>query len=297
MYDTIIIGGGISGATAAIYAARRKMKSIILTLDLGGQLNKITEIENWPGEDKISGLDFAGRLAKQLQKFDVQIKYGQAAKIIPHKNGFIVQTMQAKYQCKTVILAFGKVPRTMNIKGEDQFMGRGVSYCATCDAPFFKDKTVAVMGGGNSALDAAILLSKIASKVYLIHRRDQFRAEKHLVDKLASLNNIETVLNSNIAEIKGSQKVEKLLLENSKELTVNGLFIEAGFVVNNVLVKDLVEFNQTGSIIVDDHQQTSHPGIFAAGDMTTSPYQQLVIAAGQGATAALAAYEYTQRIK
>lgn len=295
MYDTIVIGGGIAGATAAIYAARRKMKCLLLSLDVGGQLNKITEIENWPGEENITGIALSTKLASQLKKFEIETKYSQATKISKENDTFLVSTSTETLKTKTIILAFGKVPRVMNIKGEDEFMGRGVSYCATCDAPFFKQKKVAVMGGGNSAVDAAILLSKIANQVYLIHRRDEFRAEKHLLEKLNKIDNIEIILNTTIIEVKGEQVLKKIVLHDNSELEVDGLFVEAGYVVNNALVKDLVKCDDNGSILVDSRQQTSCPGIFAAGDMTTIPFQQLVIAAGQGAIAALSAYEHIQK--
>ena len=294
MYDTIIIGGGVAGITAAIYAARRKMKTLVLTIDTGGQLGKITEIENWPGEEKISGTELATKLSRQLQRFELEIKYTQATKIDFVKGVFTITTGAGNFQAKSIILAFGKVPRNLGIKGEDEFIGRGVSYCATCDAPFFKNKIVAVMGGGNSALDAAILLSKIAAKVYLIHRREEFRGDKHLLEILSATPKIETVLKKTVIEVRGSQRLETIVLDDGSELKVDGLFIEAGYVVNNALVKDLLECNEAGSIIVDKRQSTSMAGIFAAGDMTDAPFQQLVIAAGEGATAALSAYEYLQ---
>ena len=183
----------------------------------------------------------------------------------------------------------------MGIPGENEYLGRGVSYCVTCDGPFFKGKDVVVVGGGNSALDAAVYMSGLAGKVYLVHRRDEFRAEEVLVKKAKDAKNIEFCLSDEVAEINGENTVSTVKLKSGKVLNVSGVFIEAGYVVNNKLVESITKCDKLGQIIVDENQATSTPGIYAAGDMTSKPFQQMVIAAGEGATAALSAYDYIQK--
>lgn len=294
MYETIIIGGGIAGMTAAIYAKRRKLNCVILTIDLGGQLNKINEIENWPGEESIKGTELSQKIVNQIQKFGIEVLYGQASKIEKLDREFHVYYGDKSITANSIILAFGRVPKTLGIIGEDHLAGKGVSYCATCDAPFFKDKIVTVMGGGNSAMDATILLSKIASKVYLINRSDQFRADGHLVDKIELAPNVEIIPNESVSEVKGESILERIVLSGGREIETSGLFVEVGYVVNNSLVNNIVECDNKGNIIVNKKQATSTAGIYAAGDMTDITQNQLVIAAGEGAVAALEAYNFLQ---
>lgn len=295
MYDTVIIGGGIAGATAAIYSVRRNLKTLLLTMNSGGQLEKITEIENWPGEINISGLNLAQKVYKQLDNLGVEISFKQAVTIDKKDGKYVVRTSSEEFPTKTVILAFGKIPKVLGIKGEDRLNGRGISYCVTCDGPFFKNKDVAIIGGGNSALDAAILMSKFTSKVYLVHRRDSFSAENHLIDKVKSIPEIEVIFNDSVKEAVGEEKLEYVILTSGRRLSVSGLFIEIGYIVNDSLIKNLIKTNPNGEIIVDNHQSTSKEGIFAAGDMTDTPHKQLIIAAGEGACAALSAYEFIQK--
>lgn len=295
MYDVIMIGGSAAGLTAATYAVRRELKTLVLSAEIGGLMAKNSEIENWPGEIQINGIDLANKMKEQAEKIGAVIKLEMVKKIAKKDSGFIVDTSTSQYESKTVILAFGKSPRTLKVPGEEKYLGRGVSYCATCDAPFFKNKTVAVVGGGNSALDAALLLSKIAQKVYLIHRRDKFRGEGFLVSKIEKTENIEILYNSTLAEIKGNEIVEEATLNNGKEIKVDGIFIEIGYIVNDSLIEGLVDVDKLGQVIVNHNQETNIPGIYAAGDLTNMPFQQLVIAAGEGATAALSAYDYIQK--
>lgn len=295
MYDVIIIGGGIAGLTSAIYAARRDLKTLILSIDVGGQMGKTRDIENWPGVPQADGLNIANITKKQAESFGAEFKYEQAISLSHTNKHLKVKTTSNEYETKTIILAFGKIPRALNISGEDKLIGRGVSYCVNCDGPFFRDKDVAIVGGGNSALDAAIFMSGVGKKVYLIHRRDEFRAEEYLIKKVKELPNIELCLNDQVVKINGEQVVQSIELKSGRQLNVSGLFIEAGYVVNNSLVEKITKCDDKGQIIVDEFQQTSYPGVFAAGDMTSKPYQQMIIAAGEGATAALSAYDYIQK--
>ena len=297
IYDVIIIGGGPAGLTAGLYASRRTLKTLILTKDLGGQAAISYDVENYPGLDLIDGLSLMQKFATQAQKFGAEIRYGLVKKIRKEKKGFVVETDQAKFQAKALILAFGLEPRDLDIAGEQKFKGRGVSYCATCDGPLFKGKTVAVVGGGNSALDAAEYLAKLAAKIYLIHRHNQFRGEEIVVARLKKNLVVEMVLSSEIIEIKGSQFVESIIIKDNghnknKELKVNGVFVEIGYTAKTEVIKDLVKINGRGEIITDKDTNTSQAGIFACGDVTDCSYKQIIISAGEGAKAALQAYKY-----
>lgn len=294
-YDVIIVGGGPAGLTAALYASRRSLKTLVLTRDIGGQAAKTFDIENYPGIIFATGIELTEIFKKQAENFGAEIKFEETKKITPEKNIFKIETLNNVYEAKTIILAFGKQPRELNVEGEQEFQGRGVSYCATCDMPFFKNKTVAIVGGGNSALDAALLAAKNCEKVYLIHRRDEFRAENILIEKAKNSKNIEIILNSNIQKIKGKNVVESIIIESGKEINVSGVFAEIGYVVDRSLVENLVELNDKNQVIVDSNQNTSIPGIFAAGDLTTTIYKQIVISAGEGAKAALSVYDYIQK--
>ncbi|MFH0923600.1 MAG: thioredoxin-disulfide reductase [Candidatus Falkowbacteria bacterium] len=299
MYDTIIIGSGPAGMTAGIYAARREMKTLILGKELGGQLIWASEIENYPGFKSISNFELISKMQEQVKNLGVEIKTEEVKKIEKTDDKFILHTNKSQFEAKTVILALGLVPRRLAIPGEREFTGKGVSYCATCDGPFYKNKTVAVAGGGNSAVDATEILSKIAAKVYLIHRRDEFRAFEALVEEVKSKKNVELVLSSEIKEVVGSNKLEKIKVVNKKtgqekEIAVDGLFVEVGRIASTDLVADMVKRDEKNQIIVDEKCQTGLPGMFAAGDVTPVEFKQITIACGQATIAALAAYQYIQ---
>jgi len=299
MYDTIIIGSGPAGFTAGIYAARREMKTLIIGKEPGGQLVWAAEIENYPGFKSINSIDLINKMQEQVKGSGVEMKYDEVKVIKKQDNGFEVITNKEKYVTKTIILALGLTPRRLAIPGEQELTGKGVSYCANCDGPFYKGKVVAVVGGGNSALDAAEVLAKIASKVYLIHRRQEFRGFEALVDEVKTKDNIEFILDSEIKEIIGEQKLEKVIIINNKtkqekELVIDGLFIEIGRIARTDLVADLVKRDERDQIIIDEKCHTSLPGIFAAGDVTPTEFKQITIATGQGTIAALAAYQYLQ---
>ncbi|RLC38263.1 thioredoxin-disulfide reductase [Candidatus Falkowbacteria bacterium] len=299
MYDTIIIGSGPAGLTAGIYAARREMKALIIGKELGGQIMWASEIENYPGFSLIKADELVNKIKKQVDNLGVEIKTGEIKEIKKEKNKFTIYTQKEIFKSKTIIIAMGLQPRRLNIPGEIEFNGRGVTYCANCDGPFYREKNVVVVGGGNSALDAAEVLSKIAKKVYLVHRREEFRGFEVLVDEVKSKKNIELILNSEIKEIKGDLKVEKVITVNlkekkEKELIVDGVFIEIGRIAHTDLVAKLVDRNEQGQIIIDSQGRTLTPGLFAAGDVVNSAFKQLTIAMGSATTAALSAYQYLQ---
>lgn len=294
MYDVIIIGGGMAGLTASIYTTRRQLKTLVIAAQIGGQMSKNPEIENWPGSDKADGAELSINLLKQVQKFGAEIKSEYVKQIKISKKIFKVTTGSKTYDAKSIILAFGKSPRRLGVANEDKLIGRGVTYCVTCDGPLFKQKTVAVIGGGNSAIDAALLMSKIAKQIYLIHRRDEFRADERTLSKVKNTKNIKIILNKTVSKLIGIDRLSGIELNDGTKFDVSGLIIEIGYIVDNSFVKNLVKIDSKGQIMVDVNNQTSIPGIFAAGDLTDTPFQQLVIAAGEGATAALSAYQYIQ---
>lgn len=297
-YDIIVVGAGAAGLTAALYATRRQLKTLVLSQDLGGQTATTLDIENYPGVDFSTGPDLMRDFANQAKKFGAEIKLTGVTNI--QKRGeqdFLVSTTNADYQAKAIILTFGKHHRELQVEGEQEFKNKGVVYCATCDAPLFADKVVAVIGGGSAAFDAVILLTKIAKKIYLIHRRDSFRAEEVLIERARQSEKVEFILNTTIEKIAGHDFVESISVKTptgDKALAVEGVFVEIGSEVNSGFVSQLVTLNDKGETIIDHVNQTTTAGVFAAGDATTVPFKQTVISAGEGAKAALAAYNYLQ---
>ncbi len=300
IYDLIIVGGGPAGLTAGIYASRRKLSNLIVTKDIGGQAGTVASIENYPGFEEIDGFDLTQNMKKQAESFGSEFIMEEMASIIKKEDVFTVKTNQDnEYQAYAVILSFGVTPRNLEVPGEKEFINKGVTYCANCDAPLYKGKIVAVVGGGNAALDAAEYLAKIAKKVYLIHRRDEFRGDEILVEQVKNAKNVELVLDSAVTEIKGEDFVKSLDVKNikteeMKNIEVDGVFIEVGHYVNSQLIKDSVDLNQQNQVVINDYNHTSTEGIFAAGDVTNGLYKQIIIAAGEGAKAALSAYKYLQ---
>lgn len=296
-YDMIIIGAGAAGLTAAIYSTRRRLSTLVLTGDMGGQTATTMDIENYPGVDFATGPDLMNDFAAQARKFGAEIVIDPAAEINKHTDdGFTVTTIGGKqYHGSAIILAAGKAHRHLDVPGEEQFKNRGVVYCATCDAPLFEGKTVMVVGGGSAAFDAALLLAKIANHVYLVHRRDEFKAEAILIERAQEDPKIEFITHATVKNIKGGTFVEKVTLdtlEGERELMVEGVFVEIGQIVDSRFAAQLVELNESGEVIIDTNNQTTQPGIFAAGDMTSVPFKQTVISAGEGAKAALSAYNF-----
>ena len=280
--------------TAAIYASRRSLKTLMLTRDIGGQSAKTFDIENYPGIRHCTGPDLAKTMKEQAESFKAEIKYEEVKKIDEKENIFEITTTSSNYQSKTIIVASGKKPRELNVPGEEDFKGKGVTYCATCDAPFFRNKDVVVVGGGNSALDAAILCSEIAAKVYIVHR-SELSGEQVMIDKIKSNPKVEIILPDEIESISGEQTVKSVKLKSGREIDTDGVIIEVGYTIDSSLFSELVKVNEQKQIEIDLSQNTSVPGIFAAGDLTTAPYKQIVIAAGEGAKAALSAYDYIMK--
>jgi len=302
MYDVIIVGAGPAGLSAALYATRRALKTLVLTKNLGGQTAMTLNMENYPGVPEVAGVKLMEEFKSQAEKYGAEIKFDAVTGISKDGNGFKLTSESGdEYNSKAVLLAFGKTPRKLDVPGEQEFLNKGVVYCATCDAPLFGGKDVAVIGGGSSAVDAALLLAKIANKVYLIHRRDEFRAEDILVDRVKQESKIGLVLNSTVEAIKGdafvgSIDIKEVKTNKTSSLDVQGVFVEIGYKVNTEMLKDLIDLNETGEVIVDEHNQTSLPGVFAAGDITTVPYKQTIISAGEGAKAALSIYNYINKL-
>ncbi|MBO7720727.1 FAD-dependent oxidoreductase [Candidatus Saccharibacteria bacterium] len=285
-YDIIIIGGGPAGLTAGIYAGRAGKSVLILEgRALGGQIINAPDVRNFPGILAISGAELASNMFKQVQEFGGEVKFERAMGI----KDMIVHTDGGEYKAKAIILATGAENRKLGLYGEDKLVGKGVSYCATCDGNFFKNKTVAVVGGGNTALEDATYLSAIAKKVYLIHRRDEFRGDEANIKKVKECDNVEMVLSANVKEILGEDKVTGLVVElkdgEEKEIAVDGVFFAIGYVPQASEFADLVKLDKDGYIETEDGIHTSAKGIYVAGDARKKDLKQLVTAASDGAIA------------
>ncbi|MBP8016414.1 FAD-dependent oxidoreductase [Candidatus Gracilibacteria bacterium] len=296
MYDVIIIGAGSAGLTAGVYLSRYGIKNLIIGELLGGTLTSAHKVENFPGFEDTPGAVIMDKLLSQTKSCGSEILQDTIELIQKNGDNFLIKTMGGKeINSKLILIAIGNKYKKLNISGEEKFIGRGVSYCATCDGMFFKNKEVVIIGGGDAALSEAIYLSSICSKIHLIHRGDLFKAAKSWIDQVESKSNIEIHKNSNIKEIKGSLYVEEVVLNNGDILKVDGVFIEIG---NEPDTKIFNEFNlqkdNEGYIVVDKTQKTSVSGIYAAGDITTNSnkFKQSVVAAAEGAIAANSMYEY-----
>lgn len=299
-YDVIVVGGGAAGVTASIYSARYGFNTLLVTETKGGQLIEAGYIENYPGFKSIIGAKLAQEFYDHLEYYKVPVELDRVESIVRRGDGtFEVKTRRGTiFTSKAVILCVGVKKRKLGIPGEEEFSGRGVSYCAACDAPLFKGKVVAVVGGGDSAASAALLISEYASRVYLIHRRDTLRAEPIYVERLKENPKIELVLKSRVVEVRGDKTVKEILLDDGKTLKVDGLFVEIGADPPREFFERIgVEVDEEGYVIVKDDQSTNIPGLFAAGDCTNSSmkFKQLTTAVGEGAVAAWAAREYILR--
>lgn len=306
MYDLIIIGAGPAGMTAAIYAARRKIRFLILSMDVGGQMGWSSEVDNYPGVPDQTGIALVNKFQQHMQDYKIKIKQEEVLKLEKDKKRKIcvVKTRKNIYESKAVIVASGKKPKKLEVPGEEEFTGKGVNYCATCDAPLFKDKTAAVVGGGNSGLEAALFLSKYARKVYIIDLMKKLGGEPYLRDKVLQNKKIGFIGNAKIKEISGNKFVSGLRYEQEgkeKTLKVDGVFIEIGLISKADFTD--VQKNKWGEImlfrstITHEENMTDTPGIFAAGDVTDIPAKQIVVAAGDGSKAALAAFNYIDKWK
>ena len=293
-YDIFVVGGGAAGLTAAGYAARAGYSVLLADAAApGGQLMFIADIENYPGYQHISGMELADKMENQARDFGVEVEYTEVNKIEKQGKTFILSTIDGTVKAKSVILSMGAKHRHLGVEGEEKYEGRGVSYCATCDGPFFKGKKIAVVGGGDTALTDALYLSKLASEVTIIHRREEFRAQKVLQDRVRSTANINFKLSHTVKEIKGDgTKVTGVLLDDDSLLSCDAIFIFAGILPSTDIVKDTVKLDEKNFIITDMNMQTSVEGIFAAGDTRNTPFRQVITACGDGAIAAHSADEY-----
>ena len=297
MYDIIIIGAGTSGLTAAIYARRASKKVLVLEAkNYGGQIINTLDIENYPVEPHISGYDFSTRLYNQVKDLGAEIKFERAIDIRDNKDYKEVITDKNEYKCLSIILATGSENRKLGLENEDELIGKGISYCATCDGAFYKNKVVAVQGGGNTAVEDALYLSDIAKKVYLIHRRDEFRADKKSIKQLEKKENIEIIYNSIVTKLNKDKKLESIEItdkdNNKTTIEVSGLFIAVGRIPETQNFSKLVNMDSNGYVISDETCHTNVEGIFVSGDNRTKEVRQLVTAASDGAVSAIEAIKY-----
>lgn len=298
MYDSIVVGAGPAGLTASIYLARAGKKVLVLeALSYGGQIINTLDIENYPAAPHISGVDFATNLYNQAKELGAEIKFERVVEITKEKT---VKTTSNEYNAKSIILATGNENRKLGLDNESELVGKGISYCATCDGGFYKGKIVAVNGGGNTALEDALYLADIADKVYLIHRRDEFRGDAVSVEKLKEKDNVEFILNSKITKLNSNDVLESIDIEdnngNKKTIDVNGLFIAIGRIPENESFKNVVECDSAGYVISDDNCHTNVEGIFVAGDGRCKELRQLVTATSDGAIAATEAIKYINNL-
>ena len=296
MYDIIIIGAGPAGLTAALYALRANKKVLVLEAkSYGGQIVNAGKIENYPALPNISGFDYATALYNQVKDLGMEIKYETVLRVEEDKT---VVTSKNEYKAKAVIVATGSENRKLNLDRESEFIGKGISYCATCDGNFYKNKVVAVIGGGNTALEDAIYLSNIVDKVYLIHRRDSFRGERSYLDEIRGNNNIEIITNSNVSKLNGEEKLESIDIvdndNNTRNIKVDGVFIAVGREPKNEIFANVATLNKLGYIISEDGVHTNTPGIYVAGDCREKSLRQLTTAVSDGSIAAVTAIKEMQ---
>lgn len=304
-HELIIIGSGAAGLTAGIYAGRALIDTVIIEkLPVsGGQIVKTHEIDNYPGLPRISGIDLGMKLREHSEQFDLEFITGEVIKF-EVKDGIKELTLEdgQKYYSKTVLIATGADPRKLGVKGEEELQGMGVSYCATCDGAFFRNQAVAIVGGGDVAVEDSLFLARLCEKVYLIHRRDEFRATKSYVEKMKATPNIEMVLDSQVEEIIGEDQVETVLVKNKKtnerkELKVNAVFIAIGNIPNSNVYQASVDVDEGGYIVADEDGKTNIPGVFVAGDIRTKELRQIITAASDGANVVTTVEKYLNSLE
>jgi alkyl hydroperoxide reductase subunit F len=295
IYDLIILGSGPAGITASVYSARKKLDFLAITQDIGGQAALSGDIENYTGYQFITGPELALKFQEHMQVFGIKINMPETVKKVVKEDSLVKTiTDKAEYLSKTVIIATGKRPRPLNVEGEKEFKNRGVTYCATCDGPLFKDKVTAVIGGGNSALDAVLQLMKLCPKVYIINITPKLTGDPVMIEKIIQADNVEVLNSSNVKRIYGDVFVQGIVVEREDkdlDLKVEGIFVEIGLIPDSEFI-DIVEKNNQGEIIVDCYNRTNVEGIFSAGDVTNVPEKQIIIACGEGAKACLSTFRY-----
>ena len=302
MLDLIIIGSGPAGMTAAIYAARRKIKFLILSIDIGGQMSWSSDVDNYPGLPDLAGVELVKRFNEHMKEYKIEVKREEVKNVQKKGRIIVVKTRKNTYQTKAVIIASGKSPKKLNVIGEEKYLQKGISYCAVCDAPLQKGEKVAVIGSGNSGLDASLFLSKYAKKVYLIDISPKITGEPYLRDKILKNKKIDFIGNAKVKEILGDKFVNGLKYEQNgkqKKLEIDRVFVEIGLVTKadftNVKKNKWNEIMIFRSTITNEENFTNIPGIFAAGDCTDIPAKQIIVAAGEGAKAAMAAFDYINK--
>jgi len=304
MYDLAIIGGGPAALSCAVYAGRKRLDTVLITKEIGGHLLLTSGIENYLGFESITGAELADKFAKQMAQYDIDEIIGEKVVELTKQDGFFRIRTEGDQtsEARVVVLASGKRSRTLNVPGERELTGRGVAYCATCDAPLFAGRKVAVIGGGNSAFEAVIDLLPIATEIFLIDIAPHWFADQILIEQIEVSPKVKSFQQHRVIEIRGERRVSEIVIEPAeggeiKQFEVQGVFVEIGLVPNSEFVEGLVKMNQYQEIIVDCHARTNVPGLFAAGDVTDVPEKQVIISAGEGAKAALSAYRYLIRHK
>lgn len=295
IYDSIIVGAGPAGITASIYASRKQMKILVIGHEIGGQVTKTSVIENYTGYEEITGEDLAKKFYDHLKQFNFDFKNEQVVSIEKNNETFLVSTKKETFQSKSIILALGAKPKLLDIKGEEDFKNRGVTYCATCDAPLFFNKDVVVIGSGNSALGTVLQLANIANKIYLVMRGPKVNADPVIFDKIKNSPKVSIMYSTDVLEIKGVNMVEEIVIRHQgleKSLKVGGIFVNVGYSPNNDVAQGLLDLNDREEIVINDKNETSVSGIFAAGDCTSVFFKQIIIASGEGAKAAISSFNY-----
>ena len=300
-FEIVIVGAGPAGLSAGIYVARQNVSCLIISKDLGGQMNLIPRLENYPGAIMTSGQILAKTLETQYLSFKGEIVYDTVEKIDEFEGGFKIKTTRSEYRSKSVVLAPGKVPNMLGLENESEYFNKGIHYCTKCDAPFYQGRITASVGVGNYLLESGLLLSRMASKMYLILKGSKLAGDKDLIVTLENNKNIEIVTQSSVKAISGNSVLQQITIVDSsgaeKILDVDALFIEMGSKINLDYVKHLVKINTKGEIEIESGGMTSHPAIFAAGDATTIPYKQIIVACGDGSNAGLSAFNYIEKLK
>jgi len=300
-FEIVIVGGGPAGLSAGIYIARQNVSCLIISKDLGGQLNLIPRLENYPGTIMSSGPILAKTLETQYLSFKGEMVYDTVEKIDESDDGFTIKTNRSEYKSKAIVLAPGKVPNMLGLENESQYYNKGIHYCTKCDAPFYQGKITASIGVGSYLVESGLLLSRMASKMYLIVKGSKLGGDKDLIAALENNKNIEIVTQSSVKSLSGNSVLKQITIVDSsgteKVLDVDGLFIEMGSKINLDFVKHLVKINTKGEIEIESGGMTSNPAIFAAGDATTIPYKQIVVACGDGSNAGLSAFNYVEKLK